>query len=87
MKIEISLDGRVVSTQWNIDPRTMPNLLEAKKAALRAAIDNNELRISQAFRANIDLMDDAPQGGAASLAVNPDKAKPAAPKSVISFWK
>lgn len=87
MKIEISLDGQVVSTQWNVDPQTMPNLLAAKKAALKAAIDNNQLRISQALRAKIDLVDDAAHQTAGSSPSNPDRVKPASPKNVIKFWK
>ena len=89
MKIEVVLDGQVVSTRWNIDPKAVPDVLAARRHALRSAIDNNELRISQALRATVDIVDDDARSDEAIVSTSSSASNhtPPKPKSVISFRK
>lgn len=62
MKIEILVDGLVVSTQTDFGADAAHDVLLAKKLALQRAIENNELRISQALKAHIRVIDDFASG-------------------------
>jgi hypothetical protein len=56
VKIQISIGGRVVATHWEVDP--LLSIEEAKRRALREALQARQLRISEAFHARIEVSDE-----------------------------
>jgi len=83
MKIEVVFDGQVVSTQWNVDPSSDVDQVVARRQALRSAIENGKLRMSQALRANVNLVDDeVVREGVPTRPRQPDT-----PKNVIRLKK
>ncbi len=60
MKIEVVVDGEVVSTEFVVQSASAPtDLNPGKLAALRTALAERRLRLSQAMTASFNVFDNA----------------------------
>jgi hypothetical protein len=57
MKIQIVVDGRIVSTQSDFDSRKLA-VEEVKRRVLKGAMESRQLRISEALRARIVISEE-----------------------------
>ena len=57
MKIQIVVDGRIVSTQSDIDSRKLA-VEDVKRRVLKVAMESRQLRISEALRARIVISEE-----------------------------